>query len=116
LGCCGDASDFLAQYLSENGIQTMSVFGTYDIDGFDRKYPHAWLQINNGIIIDITGDQFSGNPDLLCFDEPCYVGYETNFHQLFNGELCENYDFYRASNDNARKMQSLYEIIVKNIK
>jgi hypothetical protein len=60
LGCCGDASDLLAQYLLDNGINTYYVCGNY----YSKDYitwntqSHAWLMTEDRIIIDITGDQF----------------------------------------------------------
>ena len=35
-GCCGDASDLLAQFLLENGVKTYYVCGTYRDGGFEN--------------------------------------------------------------------------------
>ena len=58
-GCCDDTSDLLAEYLFEKGITTENVCGTYRKGGFDNKFSHAWLETKEGIIIDITLDQFN---------------------------------------------------------
>ena len=121
VGCCDHSSDLLAHYLLTNDIKTVNVFGeyhtgAYDSDGFEITYPHAWLQTANGIIIDITGDQFRLKSDLLYFDEPCYIGAETEFHQLFNGQPRKNTDFFYSRNPMLNWMRDLYSLIEKYIK
>ena len=54
-GCCEVASILLAQYLYKK-----CVHGEYDYDDWENKFPHTWLETNDGVIIDITADQFSG--------------------------------------------------------
>jgi hypothetical protein len=84
-GCCGDTCDLLAQYLLEHGIRTFYVCGTYG-DSFYEKGTHAWLETDNKIIIDITGDQFVLNPNLLNNDIAVYVGGKSKFYSLFHVE------------------------------
>lgn len=64
IGCCNDASDLLAEYLFENGIKTKNICGTYRNGGFYDKYSHAWLETKEGIIIDITLDQFNDSSNI----------------------------------------------------
>ena len=85
-GCCGDASDLLAQFLLENVIRTYYVCGTYRDGSFENSQSHAWLLTDNQTIIDITGDQFRDNPDFLNYDKSVYVGAEDDFHRLFEVE------------------------------
>ena len=85
-GCCGDASDLLAQFLLENGIKTYYVCGTYSNGSFDGIQSHAWLITVNNIIVDITGDQFRSNPTFMNYDKPVYVGAKKRFHRLFRVE------------------------------
>lgn len=85
-GCCGDASDLLAQYLLEHGIRTNYVCGTYYDNSPENSQSHAWLLTDNQIIIDITGNQFRDNPVFLNYDKLVYVGLEDEFHRLFEVE------------------------------
>lgn len=43
---------------------------------------HAWV-IVDGLIADITGDQFKNNDEFLRYDVPVYVGEMDEFHKLF---------------------------------
>lgn len=85
-GCCGDASDLLAQFLLEHGVRTLYVCGSYYDDSPENSQSHAWLLTDNQIIIDITGNQFRDNPVFLNYDKPVYVGTEDDFHRLFEVE------------------------------
>ena len=78
--CCGDTSDLLAQYLLDKGIKTDYVCGMYwgKTDGNGQF--HAWLMVDKCIIIDITGDQFSGRSTFLNYDKSVYVGEGDDFH------------------------------------
>lgn len=80
---CGDASDLLAQYLLENGIQTYYVSGRAWFGG-ENDWNHAWLELKDGTVIDITGDQFKDNSFLLNFNKTVYVGPKSEFHKLFD--------------------------------
>lgn len=82
--CCDFACDLLGQFLLENGIETHQVNGTCKTD---MTWHHAWLLTDDGIAIDITGDQFIGR--LVSAGEilPTYVGSENKIHMLFQ-PLC----------------------------
>ena len=82
-GCCGIASELLAQFLLEGGIHTYYVCGNYRKGGFDNLQSHAWLVTENDIIIDITGDQFRYEPVFLNYNKSVYVGPMDDFHNLF---------------------------------
>ena len=138
--CCGYASRLLAEFLRENGIETLWIsseeFGTHET--------HAWLvvkdartnsprscydgvpstimnllssyggnndslseatcydahDVENGLIIDITGDQF-GEP-------PVYVGYMDRFHKRF--DFISAYEHEGLFDD---ELIELYQIIIK---
>lgn len=79
-GCCGYASDLLQRYLFEIGVSTLYYSGQYGY-GWTAEN-HAWLETSNGIVIDITGDQFKDKvPYFAC---PVYVGpRENGFHDQF---------------------------------
>jgi len=86
-GCCGDASELLAQYLLENGVKTVYVCGTYSKDNLHMNYQsHAWLMTDDNLIVDITGDQFRDDPGFLNYGKSVYVGEEDAFHRLFRVE------------------------------
>lgn len=82
-GSCGTASEMLAEYLREHGIETYYVYGTYQ-DGDDfSKQSHAWLETSDEITIDITRDQFRGQKQFLNWEDPVYVGPQDAFQRLF---------------------------------
>lgn len=75
-GACGDAAPLLAEFLSEHG------YGPFRyILGERNGRSHAWLQ-GNGLIIDITADQFED------FDAPVFVGESSTWHESFDGRVC----------------------------
>lgn len=82
-GCCDVTSDLLAQFLLENSIHTKSIHGEYVYDHWESKFPHTWLETNDGIIIDITADQFAAC-DVFerSYLSPCYVGTDRSFYDL----------------------------------
>lgn len=83
-GCCGDASDLLAHHLLKCGIQTNYICGNYYYDDEDGFQSHAWLELPDGVIVDITGDQFKYNNVFLNYNVPVYVGEMDAFHALFD--------------------------------
>lgn len=79
--CCEHTSDLLAQYLSEKGIITNKVNGSFK---FDENWHHVWLLTEDDTIIDITGDQFIGKS--LQLNEKLksvYIGEEGELQKLF---------------------------------
>ena len=69
-GQCGHSSDMLAQYLIDNGIGPITyVSGTYYGDDSEDRWCHAWLVVD-GLVVDITGDQFRHHPAPLTFNIP----------------------------------------------
>lgn len=78
--CCEHASDLLCQYLLENGIKTRLVKGTCKED---RQWYHVWLETEDGVVIDITSDQFIGR--LVTEEEAgaVHVGGEGIVHRIF---------------------------------
>jgi len=83
VGQCGNTSDMLAQYFIDNGIGPITyVNGTYYGNGFNDIQSHTWLVVN-GLVIDITGDQFKYREEPLKNDVPVYVGEMTKYYQIF---------------------------------
>lgn len=118
-GCCGDASDLLAQFLLENGIKTYYVCGTYRDGPFENFQSHAWLLADDKqIIIDITGDQFRDNADFSNYNKSVYVGPEDNFHKLFEVEdrdVHENIGLNSLGSVCKLRLNKLYQKITKYI-
>lgn len=113
-GCCGDTSDLLAQYLLEHHINSLYVCGNrYFPDPDEGTQSHAWLVVN-GLIIDITGDQFSDRVSYYNYNERVYVGPGDAFHDLFTVTASDIYEFHGIqSYSNASRLLYLYNIIKK---
>ena len=91
-GCCSFASDLLQRYLIEQyNFFTWYMSGQYGY-GWDAE-SHAWLETQDGIVIDITGDQYAFKK--LKFTKPVYVGPRLDgFHDKF--ELDEPIAYSRS--------------------
>lgn len=110
-GCCSVASDLLQRYLFEKGIKTYCVFAQYGC-GWDGE-SHSWLQTDDGIVIDITGDQYRFNKN-ISFTTPVYVGtIEDGFHDLFDITDRVEYKENRDPFINETKNDVLYKEILK---
>lgn len=117
-GCCGIASELLAEYLMRKGIRTYYVCGTFTRDGNISTQDHAWLKTEDGVIIDITGDQFCNKAEFLYFDIKVFVGRDSEFHKLF--EIEEDYSNYLVGLDTLRDSTfpsriTLYNFITNNL-
>lgn len=77
-GNCGVVCDLLGRYLLEQA-SVRSWYTSGEI-GYDN---HVWLTLENGDIVDITGDQYKGRSGLLYYDLPVYVGKMDEFHSRF---------------------------------
>lgn len=88
--CCDMTCDLLAQYYNENGIQTVQINGEHKND---HQWHHVWLQTMDGIVIDITGDQFNEKPNMPNNIQKVHVGKEGNIHSIF----CKNRTFEAAT-------------------
>lgn len=117
LGCCGDTSDLLAEYLLENKIVTKYVSGTYYYGETSyESQNHAWLLLDEEIIVDITGDQFKNNLKLLHYDKKVYVGHKNDFYDLFEVSPFRDIYEYVGSPLSTERLKRLYEIIKRYIK
>lgn len=119
--CCDLTCDLLAQYLSEHGIQTYQINGVCKMD---EQWHHVWLVAEDGIVIDITSDQFINR--LVSENEvnPVHVGSENIIHKLFcvnrTSEINTIFtdpnqftDFDGQPNIRQKKLIKVYEIISK---
>lgn len=112
-GCCTYASDLFQRFLFERGIITLYISGQYGY-GWEAK-SHAWLETEDGIVVDITGDQYRNKE--LKFAEPVYVGEITDgFRDRFILDKPVEYmvsaDPYRPNRDFNRR----YDTVLKFIK
>ncbi|WP_426215754.1 hypothetical protein [Pseudomonas sp. DWRC2-2] len=62
-GCCGIISELMGDYLNTVGIGEF-----FYVCGMKDGASHAWLEVD-GLIVDITGDQFSNRPGIYV-DKP----------------------------------------------
>lgn len=105
LGACGDASYLLAKYLESNGCGPFEyVQGKRDIDG----YTHAWLEIN-GVIVDITADQFDGQENTVL------VITDRSWHTQFKETERDDADFEKFDNYTVSNLNRSYEIIMEEL-
>ncbi|MGY0373235.1 hypothetical protein [Clostridium sp. JNZ J1-5] len=102
MGSCGDTSLLLGKYFDEFGL------GQFDyVCGEINGKTHAWLE-KDGIIVDITADQFNGISDeVIVTTTNCY------FYKRFKENLRHKY-IQSFGNDDFVDMELLpayYEII-----
>jgi hypothetical protein len=62
-GCCGITSQLMGDYFNTLGIGEL-----FYVCGMKEGASHAWLEVD-GLIVDITGDQFSDRPGIYV-DKP----------------------------------------------
>lgn len=80
-GACSYTCDLLQRYFHDQGIETLCFYG---IAGYGESgESHVWLETKDGIIIDITGDQYKNKTGKLYNNDPVYVGPKTSFYGLF---------------------------------
>lgn len=116
-GQCGNTSDMLAQYFIDNGISPITyVNGTYYGNDFDEMQCHTWLVVN-GLVVDITGDQFKYREEPLKNDVPVYVGNMTKYYQIFEIGPGGRYSHFGLDTQwiNYHDLKQWYEIILRYI-
>jgi hypothetical protein len=78
-GCCGIVSEVLAEAIRRQfGISGVYVCGTRYDDG--RHNSHAWLEVD-GLIIDITADQFDRPPVIVTTDRTWHSTWPNQEHR-----------------------------------
>lgn len=114
-GQCGNTSDMLAQYLIDNGFSPIIYAnGTYYGEEWDDRQAHTWL-IVDGLLIDITGDQFKYHDAPLKNNVPVYVGPMTEYYELFEitpGGMHEHFGL-DARWFNYHELKGWYETILR---
>ena len=115
-GNCGIACDLLGRYLLEHA----NVKSWYTSGEFDSE-SHAWLTLENGDIVDVTGDQYKNRSGSLHYDLPVYVGEMDAFHSQFrlNGKVEITPNDWKQDHPwedhMQQKKRSAYEKILKYI-
>ena len=91
IGACGNTSFIFGKWLKEKGFKEVKY-----VVGYRKKWKsHAWLEIN-GLIIDITADQFEEGM------EPIFIGKNRDFHDTFENQV--------KSEPTTRTIKEVYEI------
>jgi hypothetical protein len=104
-GSCGDAAYLLARYLLHKGCgQFDYVNGIRQID----LRSHAWLE-QDGIIVDITSDQFKGN------SAEVLVTSDRTWHQQFEEDDRHTADFELYNEHLKLSLQASYNQILNQL-
>lgn len=113
VGCCSYASDLLQRYLIEQGFFTWYISGNYGC-GWESE-SHAWLETEDAIVIDITGDQYEDKE--LNFTQSVYVGpREDGFHDQFSLEAPVAYQVDNDPYGRNEKLDKLYKAVLRNMR
>lgn len=118
--CCGITTDLLAKFLIDSGFEgSLKYVGATCRKKALGLPSHAWLEIDDSVIIDITGDQFKNYPPPLEFNIPVYIGEYIDFFNSFEIDIKDNYYVNYILNDthsrNYLSRAELYKIILKHL-
>lgn len=116
-GQCGYATEMLAKYLSSQGYtQMIYESGVYYWEDFElnkdhEPNQHTWLLVE-GLVIDITGDQFKYYDEPLKNDVPVYVGPKTPYFELFDIHPCGRYitSGYNPNSPKGEELDAWYRV------
>lgn len=120
VGQCGYTTEMLAKYLASKGYtQLIYETGAYYWEDSDANIDHepnqhTWLCVD-GLIVDITGDQFKHYDEPLKNDTPVYVGPKTPYFELFEVHPCGRYEIndYAPDSPMSRDLDSWYNVILE---
>lgn len=96
--CCDDVCDLFGQFLFERNEPVWKAFGKYYPDSGESPYPHVWIKLKDGTVVDLTGDQYKDNSTMLNYNNPCYVGQPNQLHQLFLSDEIKYEPYYGIDN------------------
>ena len=113
-GCCSYASNLLQRFLFEQyTLSTWYMSGRYGY-GWNAE-SHAWLETQDGVVIDITGDQYKFKE--LNFIKPVYVGPRADgFHDQFELDAPITYSKNEELLDRNTEFNKRYEIILNHLR
>ena len=120
VGQCGYTTEMLAKYLASKGYtqmiyETGAYFWEDSYTNIDHEpNQHTWLCVD-GLIVDITGDQFKHYDKPLRNDTPVYVGPKTPYFDLFEVHPCgrRKTSGYDPSSPMGSDLDSWYNVIMK---
>lgn len=100
---CGNATPLLGTYLAEIGLGTFDyVLGERrerDADGGPQYQSHAWLE-QDGLIVDITGDQFSEGAEAVIVTRersPLHASFDRSVENRADYRIYDDYTVARLS-------------------
>lgn len=101
-GCCDDTCDLFCYYLANQyNIVLQQISGDYRKEGTR----HNWLETTDGLIIDLTGDQFAGRR--IMYAEPD----DGFYHQMRDRKEVSSYCIL-----NSARLKRDYEVIMQYMK
>ena len=118
-GQCGYTTEFLAKYLSGKGYTDIIYeTGVYYWDDWEQNpdhepIQHTWLLVE-GLVIDITGDQFKYYDEPIKNNTPVYVGPKTPYYELFEVHPCGRYETrgYNPNSPKGKDLDTWYQVIM----
>ena len=118
-GQCGYTTEFLAKYLSSIGYTNMIYeTGVYYWDDWEQNpdhepNQHTWLLVD-GLVIDITGDQFRYYDEPIKNCTPVYVGPKTPYYDLFEVHPCGRFQTngYNPNSPMGKDLDTWYQVIM----
>ena len=98
-GCCGDTADLLGVYLEDLGMQDVR-----HVWAMHGEVSHAWIEVN-GIVVDITSDQFPEFTDSVVVADP------SRWHENLTDRKCREVDRSNVSCNLAPALRAIEESI-----
>lgn|GEM_PF-5901589 len=107
-GCCDDATDLFAYFLSERyGIISTRIDGSYYSDDPEENDWHTWLEVE-GNVVDLTAYQYNEYSGI-------YVGRYDEFHKRYEMKRLPYRGFYDLGEGCWDRMQELYDKIIEKM-
>lgn len=104
-GSCGDTTLLLGTFLKHIGYGDFYYKFKEISENGDSK-SHAWLENAEGLVIDITADQFTDGPGKVV------VEVNSKWHQSWNGEIAYIADFNIFDDNTKTYLNNLYIQII----
>ena len=115
--CCDDTTDLFIHYLYHMfGIDSLKITGRYYSNKLKCTCFHTW-QETEGVLIDLTGDQFDRDDDIQIKAVPVYVARKEKFHEQFDCPQTERSCGIECLGIGSHdRMYGLYDKIMKHMK
>ena len=104
--------------LLKHDIETYYICGNYYGDNEGYGQSHAWLELSDGTIIDITGDQFKYHEAPLTDNIPVYMGPITEYYRMFDTRYGSNHEHFGLERQwsTYHELKTWYEPILNYLK